>query len=70
MKKQQVPLSSDLVLVDRRQAEAIFGICLNTVRRMEADGHLTPVRLRAGPTAKTYYRKDEVLQLAGKGIAR
>jgi hypothetical protein len=53
------------VLLDRHQAAEILNCAAITVRRIEADGKLTPIRLRDGITSKTLYRKSQVYALAG-----
>jgi hypothetical protein len=57
------PLPSPLV--DRAQAAEILHVAAITVRRIEADKRLTPVRLREGRCSKTFYRKHEVYALIG-----
>jgi hypothetical protein len=52
-------------IVDRNQAAEILNVAAITVRRIEADKRLTPVRLREGQCSKTYYRKSEVYALMG-----
>jgi predicted site-specific integrase-resolvase len=63
MSKQPRPSKSPLV--DRYQAAEILNVSGMTVRRIEADGKLEPVKLRDGRTSKTFYRKHEVYALAG-----
>lgn len=54
------------LLVDRKQAAQLIGCALNTVRRMEDDKRLTPVRLRRGRASKVYYRRSQILALVGE----
>lgn len=59
--KSKKPRSAISPLVDRDQAAELLNYSYGTIRRMEADGTLTPVRLREG--GKTFYRKTQVLAL-------
>jgi predicted site-specific integrase-resolvase len=63
--KKPQPKSIPSPLVDRYQAAEILNVSGMTVRRIEADGKLEPVKLREGRTSKTFYRKHEVYALAG-----
>lgn len=53
-------------LLDRGQTCKLFNTSYGTVRRMEADGKLTPVKLRDGRTSKTFYLKSQVYALIGE----
>lgn len=55
-------------LLDREQTCKLCNTSYGTVRRMEADGKLTPVRLREGRTSKTFYRKHQVYALIGEPL--
>lgn len=56
-------------LIDRQQAEVILKTSYSTLRRMERDGTLTPIKLRpTKKTAKTHYRKDQVYSLIGEPL--
>ena len=61
--KRKRPKSATSPLVDREQACEALNCSYNTIRRMEDDGTLKPVRLREG--GKVYYRKTKVYALAG-----
>lgn len=63
------PQTATSPLVDRKQAEIILQTSYSTIRRMERDGTLTPVKLR--PTKKSpkvFYRKHQVYALIGEPL--
>ncbi|MBR1241508.1 hypothetical protein JQ620_15365 [Bradyrhizobium sp. AUGA SZCCT0274] len=65
------PQLSTSPLIDRKQAEIILKTSYSTLRRMERDGTLTPVKLRpTKQTAKTHYRKDQVYALIGEPLPK
>jgi len=64
-KKRVNPKSATSPLVDRDQAAEILNYSYVTIRRMEADGALTPVKLRGDRPSKTFYRKHQVYALIG-----
>jgi hypothetical protein len=54
------------LLVSRREAARLLGgVDLSTIRRLELDGQLRPIRLnKRSPTARVYFRYQEVVALA------
>jgi hypothetical protein len=57
------------LLVDRHTAAQLLDCHVITVIRMEQDGELTPVRLREGKCAKSYYERDELREVIKKRLA-
>lgn len=56
-------------LIDREQAMEILGASYSTLRRMELDRTLTPIKLRPKKhTAKVHYRKHQVYALIGEPL--
>lgn len=58
-------------LIDRPQTEIILRTSYSTLRRMEEDGTLTPIKLR-GPMkrqgSRVFYRKSQVYALIGEPL--
>ncbi|TWI58297.1 hypothetical protein IQ16_08203 [Bradyrhizobium huanghuaihaiense] len=57
-------IPDDRLLFTRKQVMRMLGgISYPTVIRLEQSGKLPPVKLRAGKTCKTFYRRCEVMAL-------
>ena len=59
----------DALLYSREHARKLLGnISIGTLKRLEANGQLTPVRLnRRSPTAHVFYRRNQLFALAQGG---
>jgi transposase len=53
------------LLYNRREAARLFGVSVETIIRLEGEGRLTGLKLSSSPNGKTFYRANEVLELAG-----
>lgn len=58
------------LLVNRKQAEVLLNTSYSTLRRMEDDGLLTPIKFRGTEKkyAKVHYRKHQVYALIGEPL--
>jgi hypothetical protein len=45
----------------------MLAISSATAIRLEACGKLTAIKLHPNPNGKTFYRREQILQLAGQG---
>lgn len=58
------------LLYSREQARVILGgICVMTLRRLEARGALTPVRLNKSPNSRVFYRAADVQALVDRATS-
>jgi hypothetical protein len=59
----------DALLYSRVQARRLLGnVSIATLKRLEADGQLTPIRLnKRSPVAQVFYRSSQVRALAQMG---
>lgn len=59
--------ATNSLLVNRKQAEVLLNTSYSTLRRMEDDGLLTPIKFRGTEKkyAKVHYRKQQVFALIG-----
>jgi hypothetical protein len=51
------------LLYTRRQTARLYGASVSTIKRLEEQGHLVPVRLTRRGTGQIYYRAEHVLRL-------
>ncbi len=57
------------LLLSRRQVAGLLSISVASVQRLEKAGRLQPIKLFPGPSAKTFFRRSDVLALADRGAA-
>lgn len=63
------PIPRAAVLVTRRQAAELLGGCtISHLSQLEADGSLTPVRLRPKKNSHVLYRVEEIEKLIGAPV--
>jgi DNA-binding transcriptional MerR regulator len=55
------------VLMTREQAASALNISIPTLRNLERDGSLRPIRLRASKHSQVFYEEQQVLALQ-KGV--
>jgi uncharacterized Fe-S cluster-containing radical SAM superfamily enzyme len=67
-----IPVSEDQLLYSRKQVAKLLGrMSLDTIRALEAEGHLIRVRLTGKPTSQVFCRREEVEALArGMSMSR
>ena len=59
----------DAVLIPRARGSELFGVSVDTLRRMERAGMLTPIRLSGRPQSWVHYRRAEVEALLEHGVS-
>ena len=59
----------DAVLIPRAKAAKLLAVSVDTLRRMEHDGMLTPIRLSGRPQSWVHYHRAEVEALLERGVA-
>jgi hypothetical protein len=61
--RSNLTMKEQSLLVNRGQAAQMLNCHIITIIRMENEGQLSPVRLRAGKCSKTQYQRDEIVAL-------
>lgn len=68
MQKRQTTKPRQLLYSRAQAAELLGGISINTVRRLEAEGYLTLVRLTRIPTGMVFFRAADVEALVVEAL--
>lgn len=58
-------MKTDQLLFSRKQTAHLLGVSTDFVKRLEAAGRLTPVRLSRRPTGMVLYRTEDIVELIG-----